>query len=169
MVLDGKYTLKMKEETKVKCDLIGTEDMRAIIECNIEFKTDYQLKHIILESDIKKATTQRDKLLKDNVYYKNMIKTNNENITQLDKIIQSKNEELRDILDNMNKEVKEFDVVWNKIEHLVEENKFNELEIQEILENIQYNTPKQIIDNIIMKMKKENMDMDYINIVDNCL
>ena len=163
------YLLRLEETIKQRCHTLGADIIRDIIEHNTEFKTDNNMKLLVIKNDIEIITLKRDKLLKDISYYEKQVELLKNSVKEYDNIIKSKNEQLREIIDMKELEEKEFKALWSMVETLINEKRLDEVEMQEVWENIKYSNKKEVSTNIIMKMKKENMDKKYIDVVEKSL
>lgn len=170
MVFDKQpLQLRMTAEDKKICQELGADILRRVLELNIkEYYSNQNIDIAIYEDNLQKLKEQRNKLLNDNMYYEEQIKRNNAKIKEYNSNIELINTGLRHAIDIKEQHTKELTSMLKKIKELIKQNNFNELEIQEILENRKYCTTNQIINNIIIELKKESTPADIINVVENC-
>lgn len=170
MVFDKKpLQLRMTTENKKICQELGSDVLRRVLELNIkEFYSEQNIDIAILEDDLDSLKAKRNKLYEDNRYYEKQIQRNEESIKNFTNLIEIKNKELRESIDLKDKQTNELKVMFNNIKKLINENCFNELEMLEILENNQYCTQNQIIENVILELKKEGTTSEVIAVVENC-
>lgn len=163
------FQLRMTSENKKICQELGSDVLRRVLELNIkEFYSNKNINIAILEDDIKSLKDKRNKLLEDNRYYEKRIQQNEESIKKFSNLIELKNKELRDSIEIKEHQTKELKHMFDKVKTLIKNNQFNELEMQEIIENRKYCSYNQIIENIILELKKEGADAEIIVVVENC-
>ncbi len=176
MTFDKKpLQIRMTTENKKLCQQLGADVLRKVLELNIDdVYTRSNINIAILEDDLQDIEAKRNKLLEDVRYYENQIKRCENRVTEYNQLIQDLNKDIRTYYDKKQKESKE---IKNIVEDILNILKLKigasekEAKIFEVINeaDTQYHTHNEVIDCIIIELKKLNVPEDVINSIDlNC-
>jgi len=162
------FTLKVNKEQKEFTKDSKKDLLRDLLNIAMKY-TDNDLKDLniqilMLENEINDLQDRLNKNINDIDYYNQRIKEKTDINKKYTDIINEKNIQIRELLDMQEKQIKEYEGMYNKILKLIEDNNCDELTVQEVLENQKYCTTNNIIDYITAKLEQE----EYIDILNKC-
>lgn len=140
-----------------------SDELRELFDIYKNYKLvlmDTKIPFTILKTDIKLLQDKRKQLNVNINEYKQLLEDIEAEDKRLADLINEKNIQLRELIDTEKNKENELNFMYDNVLRLIKENNFNELELEEILENKQYLEHDEIINFLINKLGSDNIP-DY--------
>lgn len=176
MTFDKKpLQIRMTTENKKLCQQLGADILRRVLQLNIDdVYNESNIKVAIYEDDLQDITDKRNKLMEDVRYYENQLKRSHNRIKEYNDLIDKLESNIKTFYEKKEKESSEIKNIVTSIVNILNSGLAAPEKENKIFEVIneaepQYHSHNEVIDCVIMELKKAGIPADVITSIDcNC-